>query len=130
MADILAAKAIERDEARSKSMNNAMKQDAILRDRLAKKIAQATIVKNGAFWWVPAFFRSRLNAEDKIAKLNRSVLDYAEFCKRQSDDMRVLFQICLDNVPSTNTEFEALRKRLDPAGVFQGRGIVVTREEE
>jgi hypothetical protein len=128
MADILAQKAVERDDARSKAQQNAAKQDEILRTKLAKKIANATIVKKGAFWWTPAFFRSRLNAEDKIAKLNRSVLDYAEFCKRQSDDMKQLFQLCLDHAPQD--AWNDLRNRLDPNGVFQGRATLIAKEEE
>ena len=129
MSDFIAQKLAEKEAAQARKAAMSAKQDQALRDRIAKKLKGITIVKKPPFWWVPAFFRDKLWLAHKVGELDRMVFDYADFCSRQSADLKALYKWALEHDDGTMEDIKAKLGPLDPADMVKGGKYVPLNPE-
>jgi hypothetical protein len=75
---------------------------------------------------VPAFFRGKLELASKVGELDRMVFDYADFCKRQSYDLKALYKWALEHDPKDGSldPFKETLGPLDPAEILKNAKFI------
>jgi hypothetical protein len=130
VSDFIAKKIAEREAVRTVAEQRNAAQDKALRKRIADKMKNVAIVKKAPFWWVPAFFRGKLELAAKVGELDRMVFDYADFCKRQSSDLKALYKWALEHDPKDGSldPFKERLGPLDPADIIKGAKFIPRSE--
>lgn len=130
MSDWIQEKLHERETKKQRAERLQAKQDAALKLRISKKLKGVTLVAKKPFWWLPAFFRSRVMMAARIAELDGTLLTYADFSARQSAHLKLAYKLILDIEQYMASGFgfadimdriENLKKELgplDPTSVF------------
>lgn len=121
-AEFFAQKVREREIAKSAVEAQQASQEAQMRQRLADKLKGVTVIKRKPLWFLPAFFSKRVTMAGKIADLEKSLFDYADFCARQSSALKRLYKWALEHESEDGTlePFKTEFGPLDPAKIWEG----------
>jgi hypothetical protein len=120
-ADFIQEEIDKRRKAKEDFLKQEKAKEDLMRKVLAKRLKKITVVKKKPLWWVPGVFGNKIKMAQKIAELERALLDYTDHSAKQSQWLKVLYQWALDRDDGSIEEVKKALGSINPAQPWVGK---------